>query len=135
MEVSERFVFALTEVHKSVTHRLIRGSIRVRLARYESDPQCKTIVYAFRVFRSAVWIRPMALHRSQHGKLPEILECVIQTIVDEKKFYERKAVRFPRYLVEFVWLNCIVYFWNLKWDRYVFNIWRKAKAGKNSNAV
>ncbi|TGZ47298.1 hypothetical protein DBV15_04208 [Temnothorax longispinosus] len=53
MEASERSVFALADDHKSVTRRLIRGSIRVQLARYESDVQCETMVHAFRVFRSA----------------------------------------------------------------------------------
>lgn len=47
MEVLERSVFALTDYHKSVTRRLIRGSIRVRLARYESNDQCETMVQCF----------------------------------------------------------------------------------------
>lgn len=54
VEVSRRFVFALADDHKSVTHRLIRRSIRVRLARYRNDVQRETMAHAFRVFGSAV---------------------------------------------------------------------------------
>lgn len=92
MEVSGRFVFALADDHKSVTRRLIRGSIRVQLARYESDVQCETMVHAFRVFRSAVWIRPMApFRRPRHGKPARFRECVAQAIVDDERSITRKG--------------------------------------------
>lgn len=86
MEVAIRFC---SRRHKSVTRRLIRGSIRVRLARYESNVQCETMVqwlFAFSVprYKFGQWIAA--------GKPCPIFGCVIQAIADERKFYDGKAI-------------------------------------------